>query len=137
MASSPAFSSTPAVGAALLGTRDTSAVGTIETAPSNVSTLLTGGSSGTKIEEIVVIGTNTTVAGVVNLFLYDGSTYHQIDQILISAVTASTTAVSFRTNRQYANLFLKDNTWSLRANHMAGSGSNDSVLKVLVFGGNF
>lgn len=135
MATAPKFASAPVVGAALLGTRDTSAVGTILTAPSNVSTLLTGSSSGYKIEEIVVEGTATTAAGVVNIFLYDGSTYHLYDQILVSAVTASTTAVSFRALRQYTNLLLKDNTWSIRANHMCGASTNDSVLKVTVTGG--
>jgi len=131
MASSPAFSSTVIVGSGLVpATLDTSL-----TAPTNVTTIVTGGASGTKIEELVFQGVGTTVASVVNVFLYDGSTYHLYDQVLISAVTSSTTAVAFRTNRQYANLFLKDNNWSLKvSNTVAG---NQSMIKVTASGGSF
>lgn len=134
MGTSPKFADTLLQGAALLGTRDTSAIGTALTAPSNVSTIVSGGSSGGKVEEIVVSGTATTAAGVVNVFLYDGSTYHLYDQIPVTAVTPSSTAVGFRAYRQYTNLFVK-NGWSLRASHTCGASTNDSVLKVSAVGG--
>ena len=129
MASSPAFASTPSLGSASLGGFDTSL-----TAPSTVSTIVTGGSSGTKINEIVIQGTGTTVAGVVNIFVYDGS-YSLIDPVLVSAVTSSTSAVAFRAVRQYANLVLPSSSWTLRATHTV-TGNDTNKLRVSAFGGN-
>lgn len=128
MATAPKFASTPRVGSGLVSaTLDTSL-----TAPSNVTTLLTGVAAGTKVEEIVVQGVGTTVAGVLNVFLYDGSTYHLIDQFSISAVTSSATAVAYRSVRQYTNLLLADNTWSLRVAQTVSG--NQSMLKVTATG---
>lgn len=128
MASTPSFAATPILGAGLVpGTADTSL-----TAPTNVTSLFTAGSSGTKVEEIVFQGVGTTVASVVNVFAYDGSTYHLIDQVLVSAVTSSTTAVAWRAVRQYTNLVLPSSSWSLRVtNTVAG---NVSLIKVSAFG---
>lgn len=131
MASSPAFAATAVVGAGTVpATADTSL-----TAPTNVTTVVTGASTGTKIEELAFVGLGTTVAGIVNVFLYDGSTYHLYDEILVSAVTASTTVPAWRTTRQYSNLFLASTSWSLRVtNTVAG---NVSLVKVLAFGGSY
>lgn len=129
MASAPSFSATPKLGSGLIpATLDTSL-----TAPTNVTTILTGGASGTQIFEIVFEGVLTTVAGVVNVFLYDGSTYHLYDQVLVAAVTSSTTAVAFRTTRQYTNLILPANTWTLRVTGTIAG--NQSGIKVTAHAG--
>lgn len=134
MATDPAFASTVSLGAALLGAVETSL-----TVPTTTSVIVTAGASGTKIEEIVVHAattslTPTTAAGLVYLFLYDGSTYHLFDVLAVSAVTASATTAPFRTNKTYTNLVLKTG-WSLRASQsLAG---NASLLKVEAFGGDF
>ncbi len=129
MADSPKFASTPRVGCGLVpATLDTSL-----TAPTNVTTILTGVAAGTKIEEIVLQGVLTTVASVVNIFLYDGSTYHLYDQFLIPAVTSSTTAVAYRASRRYTDLILADNTWSLRVTNTVSG--NQSGIKVTATGG--
>jgi len=126
----PQFASTVNVGSGLApATLDTSL-----TAPTNVTTVVTAGSSGTKIEEIVVQGVGTTAAGVLNIFRYDGSTYHLVDQFLITAVTSSTTAVAYRSNRTYENLML-ESTDTLRIT-VTVSGLQ-SLLKVTCFGGDF
>jgi hypothetical protein len=84
----PIYAVTPKVGSAAAPGFDTSL-----TAPSTTATILTGGTAGSKVEEIVIQGTGTTVAGVLNIFLHDGSAYSLVDQVLITAVTSSTTAV--------------------------------------------
>jgi hypothetical protein len=128
-ATTPTFAATPAVGSGLVpATLDTSL-----TAPSNTTTILTGVAAGTKIEEVVVMGVGTTVAAVVNLFLYDGTTYHLHDQVLISAVTSSTTAIAFRVVRQYTNLILKDNTWLYKTTVTVAG--DQSMLKVTATAG--
>ena len=91
MATSAQYASTPRIGSALLTTADTSL-----TAPSTVGTVLTAGSSGSRIDYIDVQGVATTVAGIVNIFIYDGSTYFLYVQVPITAVTSSTTATAFQ-----------------------------------------
>jgi hypothetical protein len=104
MATAPGFAATPAVGSAIANaTLDTSL-----TAPTNVATVVTAAATGTKIDELVVQGLGTTVAGVVNVFRYDGATYHLIDQFLVTAVTSSTTALAYQARRIYENLVLKN-----------------------------
>lgn len=130
MADKPAFAATPNNGSGLVpATLDTSL-----TAPTNVTTIWTAGSSGGKVNEIVCQGVATTVAGVVNIFRHDGSTYHLVDQFLVPVVTSSTTALAYRANRTYDN-------WSWVASEtlrvtvtVAGLQSG---IKVTVFGGNF
>ena len=46
------------------------------TAPTNITTIVTAASTGTKIDHLRVQGVGTTVAGVLNVFLFDGATYH-------------------------------------------------------------
>lgn len=128
MATSPTFAATPNVGSGLIpATLDTSL-----TAPTNVTTIVTGGANGTKVEELIFQAVGTTVAGNVNVFLYDGSNYHLYDQVLLTATTSSTTAVAFRTNRQYANLVVP-NTWTLKVTGTIAG--NQSMVKVTGTGG--
>jgi hypothetical protein len=123
MSASPSFSSTPKIGSGLVNaTLDTSL-----TAPTNITTIVTAGSNGTQVFEVVIQGVGTTAAAVVNIFRYDGSTYHLIDQVLITAVTSSTTAVAFRTTRQYTNLILASGDSLRVTNTVAG---NQSLIKV-------
>lgn len=135
MATDPAFASTINNGAALLGSAETDLI-----APAQTSTILTAGASGTKIEEIVVQAAKTgtlvatTVAGLVYLFLYDGSTYRLYDTIAITAITPSSTTAPFRLARPYMNLWLKSG-WSLRASQSIAG--NASVLEVHAFGGDY
>ena len=129
MAADPGFASAVNTGSALPTTADTSL-----TAPTNQVTVLTAGALGTKVEEIVCQGVGTSVAGVVNIFRYDGATYHLIDQFLITAVTPSTTAVAFRLKRQYDNLLLKSGDTLRASQSILG---NASIIKVTAFGGDF
>lgn len=120
------------MGSQLLGAAETNLQ-----VPTTTSTVVTAGANGTKIEEIVIEATTTTltpttVGGLVYIFLYDGSTYHLYDAIVITAWTASATTVPFRVNRTYANLVLK-NGWSLRASQSVAG--NASLFKIHAFGG--
>lgn len=127
MSTDPLYFSTPHVGSVIAsGTLDVST-----TAPTNVATVFTAGASGSKIEEIVVEGLGTTVAGLVRLFLYDGATYNLLDEAIVQALTASTTAPAYRWNKTYPNLILPSG-WSLRFTQtLAG---NVSLFKVTAFG---
>lgn len=132
MSADPVFASTLNIGAALLGAAETDLQ-----VPTTTSVILTAGASGTKVEEIVVQASKagslvaTTVVGQVYLFLYDGTTYHLYDTILVTAITASTSVAPFRLARQYLNLWLKTG-WSLRASQSIVG--NASLLKCFALG---
>lgn len=129
MATAPAFASVPRIGNALAhATLDTSL-----TAPTNVATIITGVAAGTKIEEVIFQAVGTTVAGVINLFIYDGSEYDLLDQFLVPAVTSSTTAKAWRASRQYPNLLLPTASYSLRFTQTIAG--NQAMFEGTAFGG--
>lgn len=112
MAANPAFAATPRIGAASAATADSSF-----TSPTNVVTVLTGASAGTKIQEVVVKSAATSSAAILRLWLYESSTttYWLFDEILIAAVTGSATLAQNRVSTTYSNLVLPSASWSLRA----------------------
>ena len=91
MSTSAQYASVPKIGSATLTTADTSL-----TAPTTVGTVLTAGASGTRIDYIDIQGVATTVAGLINLFIYDGTNYILWVQVPVIAVTSSTTAPAFQ-----------------------------------------
>jgi hypothetical protein len=108
MADSPAFAVTPRIGAANIATANANRDGT-----GTVATLLTGAATGTRVAEIVVQARVTTTAGMVRLFLYDGTTYRFFDEIAVAAATVSGTVKGTRVSALYNNLILPSASWSL------------------------
>lgn len=133
MSTTAQYASTPIVGTALLTTADTSL-----TAPTTVGTVLSAGSSGSRIDYIEVMGVATTVAGLINLFIFDGTTYHLWQQIPVQAVTTSTTTPSYtavissNSNANVMPLTLPTG-YSLRATTTVAQ----TGVKVIAYGGNF
>lgn len=109
MALSPQFAVTPRIGAVSIATADSS-----YTSPTNVGTLITGASSGTRINEIVIKNAASSSAAVVRIFLFDGSTYWLFDEVAIAAASGSSTVLQFRTRLSYDNLVLPSTSWSIR-----------------------
>jgi len=133
MSTAAQYASTPRVGSALLTTADTSL-----TAPTTVGTVFTAGSSGSRIDYIDIQGVATTSAGLINLFIYDGTTYFLWQQVPVVAVTSSTTAPAFTANlssNSNANLMplCIPTGYSLRATtSVAQTG-----IRVIAYGGDF
>lgn len=133
MSTSAQYASTPKVGSATLTTADTSL-----TAPTTVGTVLTAGSSGTRIDYIEVQGVATTIAGLVNLFIYDGSNYILWQQVPVIAITSSTTAPAFaatlssNVNANVMPLTLPTG-YSLRAT----TSVSQTGIRVTAYGGDF
>lgn len=115
MATSPSFAVTPRIGAVSVATADSS-----YTAPTNVGTLLTGASTGTRVSEVVVKCAATSASAIVRSFLYDSTAnagsgvYYLFDEVNIAAATGSATVQQTRVSTVYNNLILPSNTWSLR-----------------------
>ena len=130
MSAAPIFFGTVrAIGAGTVPSTDDGSL----TAPSYTTTILTAASGGTKIEQIRITQvTTTSSAGLVNLFLYDGSTYHLFDQYAFSTLTLSSSVRLTPVDLYYANL-VSSSGWSLRASVSVPGGV--SAFKVLAFGG--
>jgi hypothetical protein len=109
MATSPAFATTPRIGAVSIATADSS-----YTAPTNVGTLITGVAAGTRISEIVVKCAATSAAAIVRVFLYDSTNYWLFDEVTVAAATGSATVQQTRVSTTYNNLILPSASWSIR-----------------------
>lgn len=124
MADSPAFAVTPRLAAVNIATANTNRDGT-----GTVATLITGAATGTRIAEIVVQARGTTTAGMVRVFLFDGTTYRFLDEISVAAATVSATVKGTRVSTAYNNLILPNASWSIVvATHNAES------IDVIAFG---
>lgn len=124
MAAEPAFAVTPRIGSVSLGSAETS-----YTAPTNVATVITGASTGTRIAEVVVqMNATVSSATMVRLFLYDGSGYLLFDEVAIPAATGSQSVKQTRVSATYNNLVLPNNNWSLRATVHSSNGGIVTAL---------
>jgi hypothetical protein len=133
MSTSAQYASTPKVGSATLTTADTSL-----TAPTTVGTIVSAGASGTRIDYIEVQGVATTVAGLINLFIYDGTNYILWNQVPVIAITSSTTSPAFaaylssNSNSNVMPLTLPTG-YSLRAT----TSVTQTGIRVTAYGGDF
>lgn len=126
MATSPNFAATPKVGCVAISTADTS-----RTTPTNFGIVFTAGSSGSRIDEVNIVATGATTANVVRLFLYNGTEYFLLQEVMIAALTPSNIAPVVTYVSTFSNLMLPSG-WSLRA-----STNNSEGYDVNAFGGDF
>ena len=110
MATSPAFAATINRGSVALSATADVAVATagalITPTTSSFATVLTAGSSGTKVEEVVIVPTGTVTANTVRLYIKNGSNYYLRDVYNVPAWTNSTTAAPTPVVTTYTNLEL-------------------------------
>lgn len=133
MAVSPSFAVFPLIGnnLAFFANADrSSATGLVVVA--------SGAASGTRIAEIVVQATGTTVAGLIGIHisgfgittgaLPTGSPAPLFDEITIAAATASSSAKATRVSTTYNNLVLESGQFLLARNSTANQGINIIAL---------
>jgi len=82
----PIFALTPRLGVVAIATANTGRDGS-----GTIGTVLTAGSNGTRITRITIKASVTTTAGMVRLFIHDGSSYFLWKEQTIAAVTPSAT----------------------------------------------
>jgi hypothetical protein len=117
------------------------AVGSLATANTNrdgsgtIATVFTAGANGSRIEHIDITAIGTTTAGVVRLYVHDGSSAHLWKEILVSAITPSATIAAW-SNRvdcsSPAGVLFLPTGYSLRA-----STHNAESFRVHAVGGDF
>lgn len=123
MANAPVFAATPRVGLGQVSTANINRDGT-----GTIATILTGDSSGTKITEIIAEATGTTTAGMIRLYLNDGTNTRLFDEFVVIAVTAGASTPVYRASKVYENLTLPSDSWSIRASTHNGETFNIIIL---------
>ena len=110
MAASPVFAVTPRLSSVAVSVANTNRDGT-----GTIVSLITGVAAGTRINEISVQATVTTTAGMVRIYLYDGTNYRLWDEVSIAAATVSASVKGIRVATTYNNLILPSASWQLFA----------------------
>ena len=121
MATAAQYAATPRTAVAQVTTANTNRNGT-----GTIATVFTAGGSGSRIDDISIVATGTTTAGVVRLFVNDGTTSYLWQEILVSAITPSTTVQVFNYTLLNQALILGNN-YSLRA-----STNNSETFNIIV-----
>lgn len=109
MATTANYASTPRAAVAQVSTANTNRDGT-----GTIATVFTAGSNGSRVDDIIIIATGTTTAGMVRLFLHDGTNARLWQEVGITAITPSATVQAFTTQLTNIALILP-NGWSIRA----------------------
>lgn len=109
MSASPSYVGTPKTYQGQLTAANTNRDGT-----GTVVTIATAGANGLRIDDITIKAQVTTTAGMVRLFIHDGTNYRLWKEVPVTAITVSATVAAFEASLIDLALIL-ENGWSLRA----------------------
>ena len=123
MATSPIFVGTPKTWLAALSAANTNRDGT-----GTIITIVTAPAGGTRIDKVRAVAAGTTTAGVVRLFLHDGTNFRLLREIMVQAVTPSATVEVWSQDIDFPGGLFLPNGWSLRASTHNAENFNVAVL---------
>ena len=132
MANNANFVATPNIGISQISTANTNRDGT-----GTIATVFTAGANGSRIDAINLKAVDITTAGMVRLYVSDGSNIRLLSEVPVVAVTPSATSPAWEaqlntnTTSQILPLVLSTG-YSLRA-----STHNANTFNVITVGGNF
>jgi len=127
---SPIFTLVP-----VLTTAQVTAANTNRDGTGTIVDIVTGATNGTRIEIITIEATGTTTAGMVRLYVHDGSNTRLWQEVAVTSATPSATVKAFTaelTRFDGRPLLVLPNTWKLRA-----STHNAETFNVIAQGGDF
>lgn len=123
----PIYTLTPNDGPVLISAANTGRDGT-----GTLYDVVTAGANGTRIDHAEIVATGTTTNNVVRLFLYNGTSNFLYREILITAITPSTTVAVASAIVTFTNGLVIPTGWKLRA-----STNNAESYNVFAFGGDY
>jgi hypothetical protein len=123
----PRFVTDSIVGVVQVSTANTNRDGT-----GTIATVVTASSQGTLIELVRVVATGTTTAGVVRLYIHDGANSRLYEEILVTAITPSTTTAVYEAEFVPTKPLVLPTGYSLRA-----STHNAETFNVIATGGDY
>lgn len=130
MATAPAFAATPRCAIVQATAANTNRDGT-----GTIATLFTAGASGSRAERVRISAAGTTTAGVVRIYVHDGSNARLIREVLVPAITPSTTIEAFSADVDFSGpdqVLVLPTGYSLRV-----STHNAETFNCFCFGGDF
>lgn len=86
----PVFVLTPQIGRVRISTANTGRDGS-----GTLGNVITGGTNGTRIDRIVITATGTTTAGMVRLFINDGTNIRAWLEVPVAAITVGANTAAF------------------------------------------
>lgn len=86
----PIFTDSPSTSPVRFATANTNRDGT-----GTIATLFTPGADGSMLERVQIKATSPTTAGMLRLYVHDGSSWRLLDEIPVTAITPSGTVASF------------------------------------------
>jgi hypothetical protein len=95
----PVFTDTPHMGLVMINTANTNRDGT-----GSLGDVITGTTDGTRVDRVVIKAGGTTTNGMVRVYLYNGTNTMLWDEVFVPAITASNTAVTFKSTIQSPDL---------------------------------
>lgn len=125
MATAPQYVGTPKSWHAALSAANTNRDGT-----GTIVNVVSGGASGSRIDRVRIVSRGTTTAGVVRLFLSDGTNIRLLKEVLVDAITPSTSIAVFMADVTFADGLTVPVGWSLQA-----STHNAENFNVIAQGG--
>jgi len=124
MSTSANFFSTPRTASGLVSTANPNRDGS-----GTVPTIMTAAASGTRIDDIEIQAFGATSAGVFRLYLNDGAGNRMVREILVTAITPSTTVAAFNARVTDLAWILQNASWSLRASTEVANSFNIFVTR--------
>lgn len=123
----PIFTLTPISAVAQIATANTNRDGT-----GTIGTVYSAGANGGRVEYIRIQAAGTTTAGVIRLFIHDGSAYRLWKEILVSAITPSASVEAYSAEYVPSVALVLPTGYSLRA-----STHNSETFNVFAHGGDY
>jgi hypothetical protein len=127
----PIFPLTPIVGIGTLTSATAITSRANITGTTGLVQLTATSTNGTRVDAITVKGKGTTVASILSVWIYNGTTSFLYDEFDVTAITASTTVDSFVLIKTYNNLTLPP-TYQLYISEQV-----QTDLNVYAFGGQY
>lgn len=132
MSTTANYAATPNLGLAAISTANTNRDGT-----GTIGTVLTAGASGSRIDAVMLKATGTTTAGMIRLFVHNGTTAYLLNEIPVLANTPSSTAPAWEVQLNGSTMsqlfpIILPTGYSLRA-----ATNNAETFNVLAVGGDF
>lgn len=127
MATAPAYAATPrhAVGALAAANTNRDGTGTIVT-------VFTAGANGSRVDKLRINAKSSTTAGVIRIFIHDGTNYALWKEVLVTAATPSTSVETFSWEQELTYPILLPSGYSIRA-----STHNAETFSLFIIGGDF
>ena len=123
MATTPQYASIPKNGAVNIATANTARDGT-----GTMGTLITGSANGTRVDDIYITARATTTAGMIRMFLSDGTNHYMIAELIVTAVTSSATVPAWSQPIMNQGIVLQSG-WSLRFSTEKAESFNIAVTR--------